>query len=230
MNFKMSVLLILILDSICINSSDQQYSPENTKFMWDLHGVIVKYDSIEIAQQIWQLKINLLSLVHPFNLYQGIKALCSRATDGEWGAIVENDPYLADSIICIGNSVKPIEETVQIMQRLQQLGYEQDLASDINTQFLHVLEQKPLMQPVFQMLTNKKSVDSAKPQAIYKYDNRYFIDYQNSYNQHNKQLIFIDDWQTNIISAQTVGIKSILFRNPEQLNKELEELGIFKKS
>ncbi|MBU3907108.1 MAG: HAD-IA family hydrolase [Nanoarchaeota archaeon] len=40
------------------------------------------------------------------------------------------------------------------------------------------------------------------------------------------ETIFIDDKKENLLSAQTLGIKTILFKNNNQLFKELEKLRI----
>jgi HAD superfamily hydrolase (TIGR01509 family) len=40
------------------------------------------------------------------------------------------------------------------------------------------------------------------------------------------QAVFIDDKKENILTAEKLGIKGIQFSNPEQLRKDLENLGI----
>lgn len=41
-----------------------------------------------------------------------------------------------------------------------------------------------------------------------------------------EECVFIDDWERNLEYPPKIGMKTVLFKNSEQLKKELEELGI----
>ena len=49
----------------------------------------------------------------------------------------------------------------------------------------------------------------------------------NRYNVKAGEALFIDDNLRNVKSAEALGIKSIHFKNPEQLGLELQNIGIY---
>ena len=53
-----------------------------------------------------------------------------------------------------------------------------------------------------------------------------YLNVLNKINRTPDQCVFIDNNQDNVVGAEKVGIKSILFKNEGQLQSELEKLGI----
>ena len=58
-----------------------------------------------------------------------------------------------------------------------------------------------------------------------KSDPNFFPELISTYNLAHDEIVFIDDLQINIDAATSTGITGILFQNPEQLEKDLTELG-----
>ena len=210
-----------------------QYSSQNTKIMWDLHEVIVRYNYTKIMAGIWLKKWSLIPLLYPktwFHLIRwAIRGKYSGQTGEGWGIIASQYPGLVQSWIYLGNHVEPIPATVALINKLHQKGYEQELVSDIHSEALKDLEQAPAMQPILSLFSHKKSIDYRKSGQIFKNHPTYFAQYLQQYPS-NKVGIFIDDLKPNVIKAREAGLTSIQFQSPDQLENEFIRMGMLEKN
>lgn len=130
-----------------------------------------------------------------------------------------NNNALVDLITQVCSAYSPIEETVDIMRELSERGYKHHFASNIGeTVYKNCLNTLPTIFSLFEgysipFMTETKIVK--KPQKDF------FTSHIQKYNLKPEQCIFIDDKNTNVQAAQSVGMHGIQFKNAMQLRKEL---------
>jgi len=61
---------------------------------------------------------------------------------------------------------------------------------------------------------------------FFKPDKRFYEQLLRETKSEPEECVYIDDREANLKPAKELGMKVILFRNPEQLNEELEKLGV----
>jgi HAD superfamily hydrolase (TIGR01509 family) len=62
--------------------------------------------------------------------------------------------------------------------------------------------------------------------GIIKPDNAFFHHLMATFGFRPQEALFIDDLEGNILAAQGLGLAAIQFRNPEQLERDIESFGI----
>jgi FMN phosphatase YigB (HAD superfamily) len=226
----------LSTNTVCMEEP-QKFNPNNTKFAFDFHGVVVTDPFMYLSDLKKALDWNAIPACNrqlPWFLY----ALSAQAYYGLTGEGFRNLCFQYeqhDLVTCImdfTNNIALLPDTVAIMKELKEKGYELDLASNIDILFLQDLENNNKYQHIrdaLALFTNKKAVDcsninTVKP--IKKPDQRYFDEYQQKHNQEKKQIIFIDDNHNNVLASQEAGMVGIHFQSPQQLRDELVSHGI----
>ncbi len=141
-----------------------------------------------------------------------------------WGVIIQKNKTTPETK---GNALT----TLDIVERLTDLGYKQYLGSNINEQSFKNLVTNTPLAPFFQRnfnLANSQivSYDPDNPKIkIKKPDARFFQLFLAKSNITNPQdVIFIDNKIQNIQAAQRIGIQGIHFINAEQLAADLEQM------
>jgi len=235
---RRSILILLCVYSSHAWSTHPIYTPQNTQFAFDFHDVVVARNMDRIRKAIFSS--NFVSRIRINRYLPGlIWALATNAyTDfkggtGEMYIKVLQDyeqPELAQFALDVANDVHPIAGTIAIIQKLKNLGYEVNMASDIGTMVLEDLKKRAQYKAMFALFTHEKSVDylTIKGRPIKKPQLAYFKDYLERFQDNKQYIIFIDDKEKNVIGAREAGMIGITFTSPEQLHTELVKMGIFK--
>lgn len=224
---------------IALISTSSLY-PAHTKqhdiILWDLHDVILK--SSGALGALWHYEHNTAAFKQaPLTLLRELFAmlLYNLFYEGSSEKYIElaykyNNPHLAELILRICNAQEPITGTIEIMKELHIQGYAQHIGSNIGIHAFRQLtdpEQYPQLQHIFQLVNLKKSqvVDS---RDIRKPNPQFFLEYlhKNHLSTKKRRIIFIDDRSENVNTARALGFTGITFQNPDQLRKDLINLGI----
>ena len=122
----------------------------------------------------------------------------------------------------------------KIVQRLDELGYEQHIASNISPYAFSILtdsEKSPHLKGLFVFMRLDKSVTYMfkNGKLLQKPAKEYFQEYlqKNKLDLSFDSIVFIDDKIINVRGAESVGIRGIHFKNPRQLCEELKKIGIY---
>jgi epoxide hydrolase-like predicted phosphatase len=115
----------------------------------------------------------------------------------------------------------PIEGTVKILESLKHKGYRIILLSNFHLRaFERVYAQYPFFKLADDMVISSR-IKMLKPhKQIYEY-------MLSSLKLIPDECLFIDDTAANVKGAGELGINTIQFTSPEQLEKELIELGLY---
>lgn len=230
------LFITVLLNTTCMEHP-KEFNPQNTKFAFDFHEVIVTepFASLSDCKKFfrWDM-IPILNRYLPHCIYELLVCFLYEPTSEKLKNIClkYKQEKLISCIMDIGNSFVPIDGTIHIMKELKKEGYELDLASNINVLFLNELQKNDKysdIQRTLALFTNKKAVDQLaiySNTSICKPNILYFTAYQKEYNTDEKQVIFIDDRLKNIKAAETTGMIGIHFQNPTQLRDELVTRGI----
>lgn len=231
------ILLALLSTTQLTISMQPQYTPQNTQFAFDFHGVVVKPVANRISHAVLS-KIFISSI--EMNRYLpalmwAMAILVYRGGTGEQYIKLLQDYHqvgVANIALDIANNQAPISGTIAIIKQLKELGYEINMASDIGGLVLKDFEAKELKNPtqeqILPLFAHKYYVnylDTYKP--IQKPNPLYFTTYLQQYNQGNKPyIIFIDDKLKNVEGAKKSGLIAILFSSAAQLKGQLIQMGI----
>lgn len=108
--------------------------------------------------------------------------------------------------------------TREIALRLKSLGYTLALLSIHSKEWIDYCEEKFKFQEIFNTCIYSYDAKLSKP------DIKSFEHALEKIGARPPECIFIDDAQRNITSAESLGIKSILFTDAENLKKDLKKL------
>lgn len=116
----------------------------------------------------------------------------------------------------------PIQGTVKILERLREAGYPLAALSNWSAETYPKVANRFALLKLFDPLVISGEVGLIKPDPeIYNY-------LLKKINREAKDCIFIDDSESNIRTAEEMGFISIHFSSPEELGRNLEELGVLK--
>lgn len=212
----------------------QNISCENTVFLWDIHDVILERDLKKLITNIWNYdkKWALLTHLNRFITYEICRACVGAGSTEE---ILEstqeyNNPFLEELIPCICNAQAPITGTWNIIKAVHQKGFKQYIGSNIGKKIFEQLidlNKNPSIAPIFNYfdLNQPQVVEIPiikKPSLQFYYK---FLE-RNNINLEQTQVIFIDDNEANTKAAKKIGLITILFKTPQQLEQELQQMGI----
>lgn len=114
---------------------------------------------------------------------------------------------------------KPKPEVFLLMQALKknkyQVGFLSNLEEDNIQYFFELGYDKLFDTPVFSCREGARKPESKIYEILLQRLQR-----------KAEEVVFIDDKQENVAGAQSVGMKGILFRSPEQVKEELKGLGV----
>jgi beta-phosphoglucomutase-like phosphatase (HAD superfamily) len=235
-HFFITVLCALSI-SIISMEHDIPYTPENTKFAFDFHDVVVTAHPYRIFNGLftwdilpefsWDTARCAYNL--PWVAYKAIMLAYNKEAGERFYDLFKQNGFdrLALAVKRISNDVDLIEGTVAIIKELKDKGYQVDMASDIGTSFLSDLESNPKFADTLSLFTYKKSVNYLQTiNPIHKPNKKFFIDYNMRYNPSHMHIIFIDDKQKNVTASKETGMIGIQFQDPAQLRAELVKRGI----
>ncbi len=113
-----------------------------------------------------------------------------------------------------------ITGSVEILRSCKEHGYKTYGLSNMGSIVMGLLEEK---YPFFSELDGKvisAEIKSAKP------DEKIYRTLLEKYSINPANAVFIDDVKANIDTAISLGLKGIVFQNPEQVKAELKKMGI----
>jgi len=205
-------------------------SPDNTTIAFDLHDVIVNYDYKQIAKHILKAENKFSLFIHilnPFFWWDLIKLFANNCVAEQYLLTIGNkykklQPHIPLGIK-IANSQKPQPKMVRLLIDLAKQGYELHLFSNIGAKIFQDLKQKmPGLFDYFDGFT----IPSPKNGYTRKPNQNAFDNFLSKHKHIKKQIIFIDDKKKNIKKGQKNGIIAIRFRNPDQIIRELKDIGV----
>lgn len=201
-------------------------SPHSSIITFDIHGVLFNADWPAIARLIWTNKQSFtltLYLLNPRFVYRVLRLLYK-------GAVLEkcitylsgNYPHFArqkDFIFLVANTQKSVPHMLPLLKKLKEKGFTLHIFSNIGTRLYQGLAEKfPREFALFDKSFTPDGFHGKSHQET-------FFHYLEEFNPEDKQIIFIDNNRRNIAMARTVGIASIHYKNSQQIQLVLEQLG-----
>ncbi len=202
---------------------------------WDLHDVLLQKSGAWSAVSGTEIKDALFNLNWPL-----IKSLCSLLWNSLWKEATSeefiltarhyNNPALAQIVINVANAQKVTPGMLDIVKKLNELGYTQQIASNIGLSSFEALitSTDPQIKELFSYLVtdiNRSHVVTVTKDGFIKKPNKMFFQHYLDKNP-SLPIIFIDDKEENIATAQEMGIDTITFTNPASLIEKLQKHGI----
>jgi putative hydrolase of the HAD superfamily len=118
------------------------------------------------------------------------------------------------------NILTPIEGTVNLLKRLKQNGHKIILLSNFHLEAFNFVYEKYSFFKLADELVISSKINLLKPhREIYEH-------MLNKLSLKPEECIFIDDTLANIKGAAKLGINIVLFKNPSQLETELEKMNL----
>ena len=210
------------------NLLDACHEQTQTALVFDLHGVIFRFDPIlaVTAATTAISKILLLrTVLNPFIIWDVIKLLHNSAVVEEAimaiGYKYPNLKAIIPTALKIANAQIPIIPTVQLIKQMKRNGFRLYIFSNIGEQSANILKTK---YPEIFALFDGILVTESRDNYIMKPSQAAFNKFLTKFNLEKKQIIFIDDKQSNIHIARTMGIAAIQFVNPCQCKQLLQKI------
>jgi hypothetical protein len=211
-------------------------------FLWDLHGVVLHQNILDIGRAIFSDKTWLIALKKMnFPLFKKFIKTGSRLIKEEGlgelfihHAHENNNVAMANLIHNIVNKQKPIAGTVAIIHELAKNNYTHYVGSNIGQSSFKELidsEKHPEFSQIFShFVTDTSQIVSYQPNndLIKKPDPIFFAQFvkNNAIDLKETTVIFIDNKLVNVKAACSIGLIGIHFKNPQQLRNDLYNLGI----
>jgi putative hydrolase of the HAD superfamily len=123
-------------------------------------------------------------------------------------------------LLAVPPSLVPFPETVDLLYRLKAKGHPLYCLSNMHFASIEHLEREHRFFEVFSGAVISCRLNLCKPEAaIYEHALK-------TYKLKAGETIFIDDVEKNVAAAARLGIRTILFRNAAQCERELHGLGL----
>ena len=127
-----------------------KFNPQNTKFAFDFHDVVVKAHPYRIINGLvnwnmvpelsWDLPYNAARMRYnfPWVAYGTAQLMYTKSTGEQYYDLFQRNGFdrIARAIITIANDLDVINGTIKIINELKDKGYQVDMASDIGQSFL----------------------------------------------------------------------------------------------
>jgi putative hydrolase of the HAD superfamily len=194
--------------------------------IFDLGGVVVRWDPDAIIAGVFEdegvkAKVRDAVFAHPdwLELDRGTllrEDAIRRAV--QRSGIPEAD--ITRLLHAVPPSLTVFPETVELMRRLKRKGHPLYCLSNMHFASIEHLEKTETFWDVFDGRVISCRLKLCKPEAgIYEHLLR-------TYGLEPKATVFIDDVQKNLDAAAKLGIRTLLFRNAAQCERELRALGV----
>jgi len=200
-------------------------NPHNTIILFDIHGVILKVDYKQFLRLLWHTKGKLrfiFNLLKPKAFIVVLQMLIKHSTPERYiMKLASVNPHLKEYVpLCIElcNAQKPIPATCSLIEQLKERGYTLHILSNIGEQTYEQLQ--PRFPDIFNQFDAAR-VASAKDNYTSKPSTKFFNDYLKNYNPTKKTVLFIDNNKTNIHVAQSLSMKTILYKSTPKLKDDL---------
>jgi len=216
-----------------LGSLTQHITPETTIFAFDLHEVLFRRNFRRIGYGGLKLfcKLFFYTLFNPSLVPRMITVSQEDiATEGIFSKLCEEYPYLnnfqPDMCEIANGCCRPIEPMINLLRALKKQGFKIFLLSNLGENALHDFKQRfPYFEGLFDGFYSpcKKNDYICKPNQKF-YEG--FKSYLHSLGYRNKQIVFIDDLEKNIVAASNSGIGGIQFIGYPNLCDTLNKLGV----
>lgn len=201
--------------------------PQQLALVFDLHGVILKFDPWAGIRDLWRApwKIKLLVLRAAFQpglIYAVLKLIwAGGVVEQEVLAIATRYPKLQGVIpllLQVINHQRLKPDMLALLQDLQQAGYQSLIFSNIGEQSLAILGQRyPELFQLFQGAVGASASDG----YIHKPQPAAYAKFQAQFASLNRQYLLIDDKSANLRAAQAAGFQTLKFTSATQLRAQL---------
>jgi|AntAceMinimDraft_18_1070375.scaffolds.fasta_scaffold02945_7 FMN phosphatase YigB (HAD superfamily) len=215
------------LDMPLVNISYKtHFTPQDSVFAFDLHGVIFHPSITQIIKILWKTphKWHLLNVIFNVRIvYNALAAIITKkvieqfinSTADKYAVFKPIKPLVLELV----NAQKPAHKMIAILQALKQQGYTLIAFSNIGDKSIELLSTKfPAVFSLFDHTINTSVTDGyiakPSPKAFKK-----LLDIVPK----NKKVLFVDDTFNNIIHANAHGIYTIPFLNIPSFETMLRE-------
>jgi len=216
-----------------LHSLTQPVNPQTTIFAFDLHEVLFRRNFRRIGYGGLKLfcKSFFYTLFNPSLVPRMISV--SRediATEGMYIKLCEEYPYLnnyhEDMYEIANGCCRPIEPMINLLRMLKKQGFKIFLLSNLGQHALDDFKKRfNYVDALFDGFYSpcKKNNYICKPNQKF-YEG--FKSHLNSLGYSNKQILFVDDLEKNIVGASNSGIAGIRFVGYPNLCDTLNKLGV----
>ena len=140
-----------------------------------------------------------------------------------WKKVIKRNGWkitAKDLKIAIRKNFSEVEGTREIIEKLKNLGYKLGLLSVHAKEWIDHLEKLYDFHKLFDSKVYSFEIKIGKP------DERAYLAILKKLKAKPQECLFIDDHERNIVVAEKLKINSILFKNPNQLKKDLLKFNI----
>jgi HAD superfamily hydrolase (TIGR01509 family) len=113
-------------------------------------------------------------------------------------------------------------QVIELMHQLSEQGYLLYGLSNWSREKFDLVKEELVFLPLLQDYVISGDAGITKP------DKRIYQMLLERIGRPAAECIFIDDSEENVVAAEELGIRAILYRSPEQLSRELTDMGILK--
>jgi FMN phosphatase YigB (HAD superfamily) len=227
LSITLGYILIRQKIALAIPQPSTPITPSSSIITFDIHGVLFTPDWSKIRSLIWANKKVCTLIIYLFNprfLFRAFILLrkgavlekCITALSGDYPYFARYETF----IFSVANTQKPIPHMADLIKTLKQEGFTLHIFSNIGTQLYEDLVREfPQEFIMFDKAFTPDGFQGKSHQETFSY-------YLEEFNPQNKQIVFIDNNRKNVTLAKNVGIISIYYRNPGQLQETLKQLRV----
>ncbi|MFA7707864.1 MAG: HAD-IA family hydrolase [Candidatus Pacearchaeota archaeon] len=203
MNKEIKAIVFDIGGVLCEEQNQVQYQKLSKEFNFD-----IKSFELSRNKHVWK------SLKNPKSTFE-YESLIAEDLGINKNRFIKSWQKLRDKHICLKKEKKEI---------LRKLKNNYILVSFTNVNPAHeLLRKKNKIYSLFDLNIKSCECGLAKPSTKFF---KYLIKDLKKYNVSAEEAVFIDDRKNNIPPARKLGLKTILFKTNNQLEKELKKLGV----
>lgn len=218
-----SIFLCLLF--FLINSNICSAAETKRVIAFDLHGVVLHYNWRSLAPRLWQYphKWQLLKNLPSLPVFALIKTLWNKPSFEQVLQLCgQHNPFLKELLIDLSSQQNLAEDVAAIIDALAKQGHTLHVISNIGSAcYQRISHRYPDTFKNFSSVTTSNTRDQ-EGNLIKKPDTRFFENYLRKHKLKPEQITFIDDRVRNVAAATNLGMHAILFKNAEQLQKELK--------
>ncbi len=213
----------------CFDAVLFNVKPATTLFAFDLHGVVLKPNRFQIASMLWDKfpkRRFFKFLFHPVGFYSLVSLFKNEAiSEQTFDEFIEQHRQfkgLKPLFIELMTTQWLDKKNVSALKLLRHLGYKCFILSNIWPSALKTLKEKyPTLLDLFDgvYIPSAKNHYVHKPQKIF-YEG--FKKYLENQNLDQKQIVFIDNNDTNIESANKAGLHALQVKSLDEIIVKLK--------
>ncbi len=193
-----------------------------TTFLFDIGNVLVRWNPDPLINDL-MTRHNISDRYTVENCFRRWQPFWDKSTMANLlDKVAREEPeyaeFTADFARRIPEALAPVfEENVCILKRLKEKGNRLYTASNFAADILEK------MRPDFTFLEYFDGIYISGEAGFIKPDPEFFVELLKRYDISAKESVFIDDLKENVEAAESLGIKGIVCRDPENLETEMKE-------